>query len=182
MGHSHQQPKSSGILVAIIGVGLVLAILGIVVVAAIGLFWVRTARVESLTAVVAEQRAIAELHKAEAEAQQAVAQAHHEEATAQLEQSRFAITPDSILNCEVHIDQEGNASIDGEKIGLDVLKTRLAELKNKTNNPLSVRINADPECPAKFLIPVLDVCEDVGDIDFAVVVAEIGKGNGIERQ
>jgi hypothetical protein len=31
-----------------------------------------------------------------------------------------------------------------------------------------VRINADSDCPVKLLIPVLDVCEEAGGIDFRV--------------
>ena len=50
-----------------LAIGLVLAILAIIAVAGVGLFWVRTARMESL-AVAEEQRAIAEAYRAEAEA------------------------------------------------------------------------------------------------------------------
>jgi hypothetical protein len=31
-----------------------------------------------------------------------------------------------------------------------------------------VQINADPECPVKHIIPVLDTCKEVGDIDFRI--------------
>ena len=156
MGYDqHQQPNSSGTLVAVIGVGLVLAILGIIVVAAIGLFWVR-ARVESQAAVVGE------LHRAEAEAQRAMAMA-------QAEQARDSLTPDPRLDFVLKLDREGNISVDGEKIGFDESRARLVKLKDETSNEFSVCITADPECPAKHIIPVLDVCHDVGDIDVRVM-------------
>jgi hypothetical protein len=34
-----------------------------------------------------------------------------------------------------------------------------------------VRINADPECPIKHVIPVLDACKEVGDVDFSVATS-----------
>ena len=165
MGHDHQQSSSSGTLVAVIGVGLALAILGIVVVAAVGLFWVR---MESRTAVIAEQRAVQQLRRAEVVAQQAVAQAQHEEAIVQLEQSRVAATPDPGLTFEVTLDREGNASIDGKEIALDELRAQLAKLKDETGNSFSVHINVDSECLFKHVVSVMDVCKEVGDIDYRV--------------
>lgn len=171
MGHDHQETNSSGAVAAIVVAVLLVAILGIVAVAGAGIFWVKTARMESRTAVIAQHRAVEQLRRAGVEAQQAAAQAQHEEAIAQLEQSRVAATPSPRLNFEVTLDREGNASVDGEEIDLDGLRARLAKLKDETSNTISVRINADPECPAKRLIPVLDLCENVGDIDIRVEAA-----------
>lgn len=160
MGYDqHQQSNSSGALVAVIGVGLVLAILAIVVVAAVSLFWVRTSRMEAM---VAQDRAVAELHRVGVKAQNA-------STNAQLEQARAAATPDSRLSFQLTIDQEGNLSVDGERIGLDELREEIAKLKDETSNAFSVRINADPECPAKHVVSVLDVCEEVGDVDYRVL-------------
>lgn len=161
MGYDqHQQPNSSGTLVAVIGVGLVLAILGIIVVAAVGLFWVR-ASTQQTQAIAAEQRAIAELHRAEAEAQRAMT-------LPQLEQSRIAATPDARPNFKLTIDQEGNTSVDGEKIDLDELKAKLVQLKNEMSSAFSVHIVVVPECPIKHVIPVLDLCDEVSDIDYRI--------------
>ena len=170
MGHDHQQSSSSGTLVAVIGVGLALAILGIVVVAAVGLFWVRAARMESRAAVIAEQRAVQQLRRARVVALQADAQAKHDQAIVQLEQARTAATPDPRLNFEVKLDRQGNASVDGEEIDLDELRARLAKLKDETSNAFSVQINADPECPVTHVISVMDVCKEVGDVDFNVAL------------
>lgn len=157
MGYDErQQSNSSGTLVAVIGVGLVLAILGIVVVAGVGLFWVRTSTVE--------QRAIAELHRAGAEAQRA-------EVAARLDQSRVVATPDPRLHFVLEIDREGNTTIDGENIDLHELKAKLVKLKDETSNAFSIHINADSDCPIKHVISVLDVCEEVGDIDYRIVAS-----------
>jgi biopolymer transport protein ExbD len=165
MGHDErQQPNSSGTLVAVLGVGLVLAILAIIAVAAVGLYWVgaRTQQTQATRAIVMEERAIAELHRAEAEEQRAIA-------VSQLEHSRVAETPDPRLNFELNLDREGNASKDGERLGLDELKAEIAKLKEETNNVFRVRINADPDCPIKLVVPVLDVLDEVGDIDYRIV-------------
>ena len=186
MGHDHQQSSSSGAVVAIVGVVLIVAILGVLVVAGVGLFFVSTSSVQFVNTSsgqshvfiedqmvtqeeVTTQRAVAEVHLAEAEIQQAVSQLQR--AATQIRQSSVAATLEASLNFEVSIDREGNASIDGEKIGLDELKARLAKLKAETSNTFSVQINADPECPVKHIIPVLDVCKEVGDIDFSVATS-----------
>ncbi|MDA1055747.1 MAG: biopolymer transporter ExbD [Planctomycetota bacterium] len=160
MGYDErQQANSSGTLVAIIGVGLVLAILAIVAVAGVGLFWVRAARMESRDAVVAElQRAGVEAHRAEA--------------MAQLEQARIAATPDPRLDFVLEIDREGNASSDGESMGLDELRAEIAKLKDETSNLFRVRINADPDCPVKHVVPVLEILDEVGDINVRIVASK----------
>ena len=163
MGYDErQQPNSSGTMVAVIGVGLVLAILAIIAVAAVGLFWVRASTQQAQA--VAREQVVAELHRVGVEAQNA-------SANAQLEQSRNAATPDPRLNFVLELDREGNASVDGEKIDLDELRARLAKSKDETSSTLSVRINADPEGPVKHVVSVLDVCNEVGDIDVRVVAS-----------
>jgi biopolymer transport protein ExbD len=165
MGYDErQQPNSSATLVAVIGVGLVLAILAIIAVAAIGLFWVR-ARTQQAQAVAIEQRAIAELHRVGIKAQR-------EGDLAQLEQSRVAATPDPRLNFVLEIDREGNASTIGERIGLDELRAVIAKQKDETSNVFRVRINADPDCPIKLVVPVLEVLDEVGDIDYRIVASK----------
>lgn len=119
MGYDErQQPNSSGTLVAVLGVGLVLAILAIIVVAGVGLFWVRTSTRQA-QAIAMEQRVIAELHRVGTEAQR-------ESAMAQLEQPRVAANSDPRISFMVELDREGNSSIEEETIGLDELKSRLA--------------------------------------------------------
>ena len=153
-----QQSNSSGTLVVVIGVVLVFAILAIVVVGGAALLWVGTVRTESRAAVVAEQRAVIEEKlRAKATAMQS-----------ELEEARSEATLDPMLNFKLNLDQEGNTNVDGENIGLDELRTRLAKLKHETSNVLVVHINADPECPVKHIVPVLDVCHEVGDIDYRV--------------
>jgi len=151
MGYDqHQQSSSSGAVVAIVVTVLLVGILGLL--AGAGLLWVGTVRMESQPATIDVQLA------------------DQDQATTQLQ--HFSDLGTERLNFEVKLDREGNTSIDGKEIDLDELRARLAKLKDETSNAFSVRINADPECPAKLLIPVLDVCEEVGDIDFRVVLAK----------
>ena len=155
MGYEqHQQSRSSGALVATVVAVLLIAVLGIVAVAGAAIFWVKQSSQRS-RAIAAEQRAVAELHLAEAMSQQ--------------QQASITATPDPRLNFEVTLDREGNTSIDGEKIGLDELRAQLTKLKDETSNAFSVYINADSECPVKHIVPVLAVCKEVGDIDFSIV-------------
>jgi biopolymer transport protein ExbD len=115
-----------------------------------------------------EQQAVAEVRLAEAEAQRAVAEARINDGMVQVQQSTLAAASDRNLNFEVKLDRAGNASIDGETISLDELRKHLAKLKDETSNAFSMQIIADPECPVKLFIPVLDVCSEVGDIDIRV--------------
>jgi biopolymer transport protein ExbD len=164
MGYNErQQPNSSGTLVAVISVGLVLAILAIIAVAAVGLFWVR-ARTQQAQAVAMEERAIAELHRAGAEA-------HLADAMAQMEQSQID-TRGSRLDVVLEIDREGNLSVAGDVIDLDELKKRLAEFKDKSHNTFLLRIETDPNCPAKHIVAVLDVSDEVGEIDYRITSSE----------
>jgi len=178
MGHDHQQSSSSGAVIAIVVAVLLVGIVGLLAVAGAGLLLVRGSKMQQAVAIESqmvaevhrakseEQRAVAEVHLAEAEIQQAVSQLQR--AATQIQQSSVGAIPDPRLNFVVTLDREGNASVDGEGIGLDELRSRLAKLKDETSNAFSVQINADPECPVKLLIPVLDVCEEVGDIDFSI--------------
>jgi biopolymer transport protein ExbD len=145
----------------VIAVGLVLAILAIIAVAAVGLYWVGA---RSQQAVAMEQQATV--------ATRAEVEAHRAEAMAQLEQSRVAETPDPRLNFVLEIDREGNAKTGDERIGLDELRAEIAKLKDETSNVFRVHINADPDCPIKHVAPVLEVLDEVGDIDYRIVASE----------
>lgn len=165
MGYDDRhQPTSSGALVAVIGVGLVLAILAIIAVAAVGLFWLRSGTQQAIV-MEQRQRAIAEAHRAEAEANLA-------RATAQVEQVRGSAISGSRLNFVLGVDREGNLSVAGDVIGFDELKKRLAEFKDKSHNAFLLRIDTDPDCPARHIIAVLDVCDEVGDIDYQIASSE----------
>ena len=160
MGHDqHQPPNSSGTLVAVIGAGLLLAILGIVVVAAIGLFWVR-ASTQQARAVAVQQEMVAEMQRSEAMNQ-----------LRKLQDSTPA-RPDPRLSFEIQVDRDGNASTRGDRIDLDELKAETAKLKDETSNAFTVRITAASECPIKHLVAVLDVLNEVGDIDYLVELSK----------
>ena len=34
-------------------------------------------------------------------------------------------------------------------------------------------INADPECPIKHIVPVLDVLDEAGDIDYRILASNV---------
>lgn len=156
MGYEERaHSSSSATMVAVLIAVFIVAILGILVVVGAGLFWVRASRVEIHRA----ERAVAEARRAEVVALRAA------------EQSQLA-TPDPRLTLTIEVDREGNASVDGEPISLEQLKGRLAKLQNETSNAFTVYFNADPECPARHVIPLLDACEEVGDIDYRVASRE----------
>ena len=168
MGYDqHQQSSSSGAVVAIVVVVMLVAILGILAVAGAGFFMVRTSSMQS-RAVPIESRMAAEVQRAKAEEQRAVAHVRIKDGMVQVQRSSVRTTPAPRLNFEVTLDREGNASIDGKGIGLDELRAQLAKLKDETGNSFSVHINVDSECLFKHVVSVMDVCEEVGDIDFRV--------------
>ncbi|MCB9873620.1 MAG: hypothetical protein H6821_05520 [Planctomycetaceae bacterium] len=37
-------------------------------------------------------------------------------------------------------------------------------------------INADPECPIKHIVPVLDVLDEAGDIDYQILASNVSAG------
>ena len=169
MGYDqHQQSNSSGAAAAIAVAVLLVAIFGVLALAGAWLFVARTDRVQVQT-VTSRQQAVVEVQLTKAETQRAAAQVRVKDGMVQIRRSSVATTPDPRLNFILQLDREGNARIEGDGIGLDELRTRLARLQDETSNAFSVRINADPECPVKHIIPVLDVCEDVGDIDYRIV-------------
>ena len=177
MGYDERhQSSSSGAIVANVVAGLLFAILAIIAVAAVGLFWVRTDVVQ-MQAVATEQRLVTEVQLKEAEAQraitqQAVTRVQLKDGIVQIQDSSSATTPDPKLDFVLVIDRVGIMSVDGEKIDLDELKARLLKLKDETSNVFQVHVNADPECPIKHVTPVLDVCNEVGDIDYQIVASE----------
>lgn len=181
MGHDHQQSSSSGAVVAIVVAVMLVGIIGLLAVAGAGLFFVQAGRM----AVIQDQMVVeehVELHRAGAETQRAVARVRIKDGMVQIQESSVGAIPDPRLNFEVRLDREGNASVDGEEIDLNELKARLAKLKEQTSNAFTVLINAHSECPVKHVIPVLDVCKEVGDIDFSIEVAAVGLASDAERQ
>lgn len=151
MGYDqHQQSNSPAAVVLVV----VFAVLGIFTVASVGLLFVWNS----------QSRAVAAN-----ELQVAVADIQRAETMAQLQELRVADTPGPKLNFAVRIDREGSTSIGGNKIDLDELRAHLTKLKGETSKAFSVHINVDSECPVKLVIPVLDVCHEVGDIDFRIV-------------
>ena len=161
MGYDqHRQSGSWGIL-SCIGAVAVLLVVGLGIVALIrGGVAIWQGGVPQVAVV--EQQAAAELHDLEDIESDRMVPLQREDAS-------FADSSDPRLSFEVKLDHEGNASVDGERIGLDELREEIAKLKDETSNAFSVRINADPECPAKHVVSVLDVCEEVGDVDYRVV-------------
>ena len=145
MGYDqHQQSNTTGTVIAIVVAVLLLAVLGIVAVVGAGLFYGRT---ERMAAVEAEQAATV------AEIQQA---------------TDLLVTQTETVSIEVRLNHRGVANMDGEEVDIDVLRTRLAKLKKETDARLSLRINADAECPVKHVVAILSICEEVGDIDFRI--------------
>ncbi len=62
-----------------------------------------------------------------------------------IQEARVVVTPGSRLHFELKLDREGNASVDGERIGLDELRAEFAKLKRETSSLFRVRINAASE-------------------------------------
>jgi len=164
-----QQSNSSGAVVAMVVAALLIGIVGIVVVAGAGLFFVRTSRVEAM---VARERAVANLHRAEAEAHRAEAESHRatDEAQKVIAENQSVATPDLRSKLEVTIDREGNMIVDGKIIDLDELRAALVKRKEETNNAFSVWVKTDPESAIDSLVAVLDTCTDLGKIEVCVTV------------
>ena len=161
MGYDQpERSSSSGAIVAVLVVVLLVLLLGGLFVVGVGsFFYVRTAQVER-QAVVELRRAEAELARVDAEAK---AERLHAEAIAQVQRkSAAADASDSQPDLTVKVADDGSMSIDGEQIELPELRERLAQLKEETGTAVSVLVSVDPNCPAKYLQPVLAACNEVG--------------------
>jgi len=157
MGYDqHERSSSAGALAAVLAIVGIFAFLAILAVGGAVYFWLG-ARVETQRALVARERAVAEAHRAESRARMALAeaQAAHE-------------TADPKLNFNITVGQDGGVVVDGNQIDLDDLRKRLATAKDETSNAFTVQITADPECPLRFVVPVIEVCDDLGDIDYRI--------------
>ena len=172
MGYDqHRQSGSWGIL-SCIGAVAVLFVVGLGIVALIGVgvaIWQGFGGVPQVAVV--EQQAAVELHELEEIESDGMVPLQRQDAS-------FADSSDPRLNFEVKLDHEGNASVNGESIGLDELREEIAKLKDETSNAFSVRINADPECPAKHVVSVVDVCKELGDIDVHIVASRASESSG----
>ncbi|MBC8356871.1 MAG: hypothetical protein H8E66_33285 [Planctomycetes bacterium] len=157
MGYDQdQRSSSSGALVALLVVGLVVVILGVLAVAGAGLFYVKASSQQS-QAVAVEQQVVAETRQA------AVIDRIRQLSTSP------PVAPGPRLSFLLELDREGNMSVASEMIGLDELRPRLVKFKDESGNTFLFRITADSECPAKHIIAVLDVCDKVGEIDVRIV-------------
>ena len=72
---------------------------------------------------------------------------------------------------EVHVDQLGTLTIEGESIELADLETHLLSLKKTTDAGLSLQVKAFSECPVRHVVGILDICEKIGGIDCSVVLS-----------
>ena len=163
MGHDqHQQSSSSGVLVAVVVVFLLIAMLGLLAIVGVGLFWVRASTGQSQVILAGPQAPV----------QVRLAETLTDQRTIHIKPER-----DPRLSYELSIDRDGNATVGGERIGLDELRAQLAKRQEETANVFSVRVNVDPECPARHIVPVLDVCEEIGDIDYRVSVLASPEGS-----
>lgn len=77
------------------------------------------------------------------------------------------------LHFELALDREGNASGNGERIGRDERRAEIAKLKQVTSSVFRGRINAASNRPIKHAVPVLDVLDEVGDIDYRVLASNV---------
>jgi hypothetical protein len=182
MGYDQHQSSSSGAAVAIVVAVLLVGILGVLALAGAWIFLVRLDSSQSQVATVAmDQQVVTELRqggvttRVQVPQTSVVVKPDPSDFTVRIDQDGNAsvvATPDPKLNFEFKVDREGNASIAGEPLSLDELRVQLSMLKDETANALSVRVNADSECPVKHIIPVLDVCREVGDIDYSIVSSD----------
>ena len=155
MGYDeHQHSNSSAAATAVLVAAMIVAVLGILAIAGVALFWVQAVRSDEQQAIATETRAVVEERTVELRSA--------------LEEARAEATVDPRLNLEVKLDREGLTSNDGERISLDELRAKLVKLKTETSNAFSVQISTHSECPARHLIAVAAVCDEVGDIDYRI--------------
>jgi hypothetical protein len=152
----HERSSSAGALAAVLAIVGKFACLAILAMGGAAYFWMG-ARMEREHAIVVEQRAVAEAHRAEARALRAVAEVNALKATA-----------DPRLTFEITMDRDGGVLVDGDQIDLAELRKRLATAKDETSNAFTVRIAADTDCPLKLIVPVMAVCDELGDIDYRI--------------
>ncbi|MCO6453759.1 MAG: hypothetical protein J5I93_00450 [Pirellulaceae bacterium] len=159
MGYKQlERSSSSGAVVAVILAVLLVGLLGIVAVGGVAFFWLGAARLERQEAVIAEKRAVAEAYRADAEAHRQRAEAMALPRPKPIEPGTMGSNPDLTVN----VTENGNMSIDGERIELSDLRERLVQLKGESGKAVSVLLLVDANCLMRELTPVQHVCDEFG--------------------
>ncbi len=182
----HEPSESSPVLVAAAVVGVPAAILAILLIVGVGLFFVRSASVSRAHAVAVRDRAVAQARTAQMRAEVAVQQAARvADAVQPVPSTAIAPVipsppqavpapshPRRQVNLIVNIDRDGQATLDDNRVDTSQVAERLVELKSANDQRLVVTINADPECPVKFVVAVQEACTGAGADSLQIAVAE----------
>jgi biopolymer transport protein ExbD len=187
MGYGPQQKESSsGTTAAVIVAILLVVFLITTFVVGVGAFLLLAGkRSTTRTVVITQQQAMAEVEKARAEAMRAQAmraQAMAKADAVEVQQLRKQITSSFPMTLKpaditvvvdrtsypVEVARDGTITVEGESMGLNAFKSHLKELKRKSSNAFTLVLEVEADCPVKHLTPLLDMCEEVGDIDYRV--------------
>ncbi len=136
---------------------LVALILGILVLAVGGFFFLAYSRSQSQMvmarnqAVAAQEKAAWVRVQAEQEREQLLAEADPDE-------------PDSatVRQVTIAIDKDGNASVDGNSMQLDELQSQLRTISDESSDQLSAVIQVDDKCRFEHVARILSLCEEAG--------------------
>ena len=136
---------------------LVALILGLLVLAVGGCFFLRASQAErqmvmARTAAMASQKRAERLRfEAELDRDQLLAEADLDNA-------------DSVNGRQITIaiDQEGNASVDGKLMQPDELQHELRTMIDESRSQLSVVVQVDDRCLFKHVAEILSLCEEAG--------------------
>jgi biopolymer transport protein ExbD len=160
MGYDKQpQSSSSGVTAATLVAVLLFAIMGVVVVALGGLFFVRASRMQSN---------VGPGHGGQLSWTEAQTNTDAGAVTLEAMPMLAVHEPITAVSVIVQLDQLGKVSIDGELVDLDTLKAQLAALKQESNGRLSVELDVDPGCRFEHVVSVIDVCNGIGAIKYQI--------------
>jgi hypothetical protein len=167
MGYD-QPPRSTSGSVVIIVFLLVLVVLGGILVVGVGTwFLVRSRRAEQVAtverhrALEAEQMARAMAKEAEAAAEAARSQAFEALRTAAEFEKEFIDKIQSDTQITVELDKTGKLEMNGEAIDLSKLLDRLKALAADKNASITVDVRADEECQFQHVAALISACQQL---------------------
>lgn len=151
----NRQSDSCGIVAAI----LLVLLLGFVGAAVVSVFYLKASRSRHELVIVRDEAVRARMMAERAQADTELAKVSDEPlAEAVPDNSDFI----DVQQINITLDEEGNASFDGNSMQLGELANELRRMKAELNGQLSVAVQVDEQCRFEHVARILSLCEECG--------------------
>ncbi len=154
MPYDRNQQSGCGAAAAVI---LVALMLGFLVLAVGGFFFLRASRVERQMVAVQE---VVVASQEKAERIQVEAELERDQLLAEAEPDNS--TSATVKHFTIAIDEDGNASVDGNVLLRDELQSKLRTMIDESSGQVSLVVRVDGQCRFEHVAVILSQCEEAG--------------------